>query len=130
IAQSGADIQRLLQKLRGSHSASLESRLLSVLLALGFLSFIPSILNAPASRSAPAIGWIIVAFLLAFALALVLEAFCRYEIDENGITKKHPLAPFSWTLHRGDIHRITLEFNRSWQLAVLTSPSKKRRASL
>jgi hypothetical protein len=128
IGQSGADIAVLLKTLRGNHARSRSSIITSWVLGLVGIWVVPILvrLTIDARTSNDRLfGGTMVVVGAAFAIGMLLESLTIYRVTDEGITKKHPLGLFSWTIPRGDIHEVALELERGWRLRVTTTFSRK-----
>ena len=129
IGQSAADIGVILSTLRGTHPPVRSSVLTSAAVALVVLGVIPSLVRQTADTSSfedRAFGVGMVLFMLAFGAGLVVRSLAKFEVSEEGVSKKSPLRWLSWTVHRADIHQIAIELNQGWALVITTTASKRR----
>jgi hypothetical protein len=134
IGKSDADIQVLLNRLTGRHIRGKSDRYYSIVLAV-FMSAILLYGAFSLVRERPGIGEVITSVTIGLlgplcAATIVGDAYAAFDISPMGIRKLVPVWGVAWNVSAADIHSITLEFQKEWQLRVKTAGDKVRRVPL
>jgi hypothetical protein len=135
IGKSYADIEVLLNRLTGRHIHGKSDRYSSIVLAVFMSAILPYGAFSLVRSERPGVGEVIAGVTIGlvgplFAVAIIRDAYATFDISPIGIRKLLPVRGVAWNVSAADIHSITLEFQKAWQLRVKTTGDKVRRVPL
>lgn len=120
IAESRADVEAVLEVMKGTHPASLANRIAAVLMATGFGAVAAMMLIG----TRDVVAYCLIPLFVGFSFFFLDEGFATLMADSTGFTRRSPFR--RWHVAPHEVHSIEARIG-SPTLIISTTGGKRRR---